>query len=119
MSVAELHKMVKQGMTLEAAVEQLWPGADPAYWRRRLARYEPQAEPPARPKRKRRRAPARRVNKRTFKASAVLGSMSISAKEQQDRRTAKGTGEAVDRANEGRSILVSKGDEFEKVVVVI
>lgn len=117
MSVADLYDLVKQGMTLEAAVERLWPGADPACWRRRLARYEPQAEPVTKPKRKRRRAPARRVNKRTFKASQILGSMSISAKERQDRATAKATGEAVDRANEGRSILVSSGDKFKVMEV--
>ena len=68
--ISELHAKVNSGMNLTAAIDQIVPGADPAYWQRRLANYDPAAKSNRRTAR--RKAGSSRRKKSTFAASQVL-----------------------------------------------
>lgn len=45
----DLFKLVERGWSLEAAIEELWPGACPIYWQRRLEKFDPARVQPITP----------------------------------------------------------------------
>ncbi len=90
--IAKLHAEVNSGKTLAEAIEQIIPGADLAYWQKRLANYDPNAKPA---KRKRSSSRSRKAT-RNFRASTVLARMTITETEQ---RIGNAMAEQVNRVN--------------------
>ncbi len=94
--LSQLHRLVNSGHTLESAIDLVIPGADPTFWERKLATYDPNAP---KPKRRRSRSRSRKTNKRTFRASSVLTKTTLSTTRQAEAR-AKATAELVKRVND-------------------
>jgi hypothetical protein len=94
--ISEIHSLVKNdGLTIEQAVEQRVPGADPKYWRKRLENYSPAAPPKPRKKTKSRRSTYRSTRKWAAASILSTGSGFFSQREARGRATA----ELVDRVN--------------------
>ncbi len=90
--IAQLHQAINNGKTLAEAIDTIVPGADLAYWQKRLANYDPNAKPA---KRKRSRSRSRKAT-RNFRASAVLARMTVTETEQ---RIGNAMAEQVTRVN--------------------
>lgn len=104
------------GLTLEAAIAKIIPGADPAFWRPRVVNYDPDAP---RPKRKRRRT-TRRRSRKMLRATMPKGPSAFVQAEERGKATL----ELVERVNgdeddePGRAILVNACGVFYGVVEV-
>lgn len=104
--LAQLHSLVNnEGMTVEQAVEQILPGADPKFWEHKLANYDPNAPKPKRRKR-RRSSTRRRPRKRTFRADAVLSRTTLSSAEESREQEAEAMAELVKRVNRSETVEV-------------
>lgn len=90
--LTQLHEAVNSdGLTVSEAIDKIIPGADVAYWQRRLANYNPGEKT-------KKRKPRRRSggkNRRTFRASQVLSGAELQT---YDRHTA--TSELIARVND-------------------
>lgn len=95
---ARIHALVQAGASVAEAVEQIVPGADVAFWTRRLANYRPGPAP--RRRRQRRRLRRRVVGKRTFRASQALARPGYF---EQESTRGRSLAELVDRANKKKS----------------
>ena len=94
--ISDLHTLVQTGLTLQEAIDQIIPGADPTFWASKVANYDPTAPKPKRKKSTRR---SRKSNKRTFQASQVLNQMSLSTADQQAEQRGGAMADLVNRVN--------------------
>lgn len=94
--VAELYTLVNvEKIPLAQAVEQIVPGADLAYWQKRLATYNPNACPSKRRKKQTRNT--RRIQRTTFRADAVLARSSYASQQSGQNQASS---QLVERVNE-------------------
>lgn len=62
-SIHQIYTQVKAGRSLEAVIEETYPGADPRFWRTIIANYNPDKAPAKRrPARRRAGSRSRKVN---------------------------------------------------------
>ena len=95
--LADLHQKINSGLTLQEAIDQIIPGADPTFWAAKVANYDPTTPKPKR--KKSRRKSSRKSSKRTFQASTVLAKMSLSTAEEQAEQRGGAMAEQLDQVN--------------------
>lgn len=89
--ISDIYNLVNQGLGLSQAVEQIVPGADPGFWRKQLANYNPAQPASKKTARKSTPRPSRSKKSNYAKMQSALGRATLELVERVN-------GQADDRA---------------------